>query len=62
MLPPVTFPPVIFCANAGVAKVTGPIAAATIPNAAITATAMKNSFVFIGVSSNVISYIRISLN
>jgi hypothetical protein len=47
-LPPVAFPAVIFCANAGVAMVIGLIvAAATIPKAATSATAIKKSFEFI---------------
>jgi hypothetical protein len=40
------------CANAGVVMVTGPITAAAIPKAATTATAIKTSFEFIGLSSN----------
>jgi hypothetical protein len=51
-------------ANTGVTIVTGPTtaAAAAMPKAAITATAIKKSLEFIGLSSKVILYIKISLN
>jgi hypothetical protein len=51
MLPPVIFPPVMLpWANTGVTIVTGPTtaAAAAMPKAAITATAIKKSLEFIG--------------
>jgi hypothetical protein len=45
----VALSPVMFWATAGVAIVSGPPTAATAtPNAATTATAIKNSFEFIG--------------
>jgi hypothetical protein len=62
MLPPVAFPPpLIFWATAGVAIVTGlTVAAATIPKAATTATAIKRSFEFIGLMKYNILHITLS--